>query len=164
MSNQKSTKIYGYRDFVLLGKGNPSVWVVVDERVLGEYGFAKSLRKYFTEHSVQKCIGIVENISFLPPDLSKTVVVIAGLPHNHLPRDIGEIATSRFRLILISPQYYPEDTCIDFKATNSVEVFYGEFSQSPYLSAWKGTDKVHLISGVGDFFPNWPSIIFEKEL
>ena len=155
-------EIRGSKDRVIIGKHDvPFVWLVVDERTLGTYGFAKSLRKYLAKHPTDRSIGTVLSLSSLPDSLSKAKVIVAGSPEGWNQRKMRQLASSALRLILLSPGYYPQESGISFNEKSSLEVIFGEFSQSPFLMAWEQTGKVRRIAGTGDFFPSWPEIVFE---
>lgn len=160
IAGKGGTKISGAKDRVIIGKKAPSLWLVVDERTLGNYGFAKSLRKYFAEHTTNRSIGIVQSLDFLPKGLSGATIVVAGSPEGRNKESMQRLASSASKLILLAPSYYPQETGIVFGTKNSTEVIFGEFSQSPFLMAWEETGKVSRISGAGDFFPTWPQIVF----
>ena len=162
MVGKGKTEINGSKDCVVIGKNVPLVWLVVDERTLGNYGFAKSLRKYLAEHPTDRSIGIVQSLTSLPKGegLSGATIIVAGSPEGRNQESMQRLAFSASKLILLAPNYYPQETGIAFSAKSSTEVIFGEFSQSPFLVAWEETSKVHRIAGVGDFFPTWPQIVF----
>lgn len=163
MVGKGATEISGSKDRVVIGKKVPLVWLVVDERTLGSYGFAKSLRKYLAEHPTDRSIGIVRSLVFLPESLSGTTIVVAGSPEGCNQEIMRRLAASASRLLLLSPGYYPQEAGIICDAKSSVEVVFGEFSQSPFLMAWEEAGKVRRISGAGDFFPTWPQIVFGSD-
>lgn len=155
-------EIRGSKDRVIIGKNDvPFVWLVVDERTLGAYGFAKSLREYLAEHPTDRSIGIVQSLASLPENLSEATVIVAGSPEGWNQRKMRQLASYALRLILLSPGYYPQECGISFNEKSSLEVIFGEFSQSPFLMAWEQTGKVRRIAGAGDFFPSWSENVFE---
>ena len=162
MVGKGKIEISGSKDRVIIGKKVPSLWLVVDERTLGNYGFAKSLRKYLAEYPTNRSIGIVQSFTSLPKDegLSGATIIVAGSPEGRNPVSMQRLASSASRVILIAPRYYPQEVGIDFGKKNDVEVVFGEFSQSPFLAAWEETGKVCRVVGIGDFFPSWPEIVF----
>ncbi len=153
------TAINGSKNRVVVGKNVPSIWLIGDEQTLGNYGFAKSLRKYLAEHPTDRSIGIVRSLVYLPDDLSGSTVVVAGSPEGRNRAKMQRLASSASRLILLSPGYDPQEAGIAFDAKIPVEVLFGEFSQSSFLTAWEETGKVRRIDGAGDFFPTWPQIV-----
>lgn len=162
MAGKGGTEINGSKDRVVIGKNVPLIWLTVDERTLGNYGFAKSLRKYLAEHPTDRSIGIVQSLTSLPEGkgLSGATIVVAGSPEGRNKESMQRLAFSASRLILLAPSYYPQEAGIAFGKKYPVEVIFGEFSQSPFLAAWEETGKVRRIAGTGDFFPTWPQIVF----
>lgn len=162
MVGKGKIEISGSKDRVVIGKNVPLVWLVVDERTLGNYGFAKSLRKYLAEHPTDRSIGIVQSLTSLPKDegLSGATIIVAGSPEGRNQESMQRLAFSASKLILLAPSYYPQETGIAFGTKYSAEVIFGEFSQSPFLMAWEETGRVRRIAGAGDFFPTWPQIVF----
>lgn len=163
LAGKGGTGISGSKDRVVIGKNVPLVWLVVDERTLGSYGFAKSLRKYLAEHPTDRSIGIVHSLAFLPEGLSGATIVVAGSPEGRNQERMQRLASSASRLILLSPGYYPRESGIAFDAKSSIEVIFGEFSQSVFLMAWEETGKVRRVAGAADFFPTWPQIVFGED-
>lgn len=159
------TEISGSKDLVVIGKNVPLFWLVVDERTLGNHDFAKSLRKYLAEHPTDRSIGVVQSLASLPKDegLSGTTIVVAGSPEGRNQASMQWLASSVSRLILLAPSYYPQEAGFALGEKNPVEVIFGEFSQSPFLMAWEEMGKVRRIAGTGDFFPNWPQIVFDDD-
>ena len=160
MVGKGKTEISGSKDLVVIGKNVPLVWLAVDEKTVGNYDFAKSLRKYLAEHPMDQSIGIVQSLDSLPKDLPETTIVVTGSPEGRNRANMQRLASSALRLILIAPRYYPQEVGIDFGKKNVVEAIFGEFSQSPFLAAWEETGKVRRIAGIGDFFPSLPKVIF----
>lgn len=155
-------EINGSKDRVIIGKQAPSFWLVVDGRTLGDYDFAKSLRKYLAEHPTDQSIGIVQSLDFLPKVLSGATIVVAGSPEGRSQASMQWLASSASRLILLAPRYYPQEAGIISGVKSSVAIIFGEFSQSPFLAAWEETGQARRVAGAGDFFPNWPQIIFSE--
>ena len=161
MAGLGGAEIHGSKDRVILGKKAPSVWLVVDERTLGSCGFAKSLRQYLAEHPLDLSVGIVRTLSALPDDeVSGATVVVAGSLEGRNQEKMRRLATAASKLILLAPAYYPQEMGFDLGVKDRVEICFGEFSQSAYLTAWEETGKVRRIAGTGDFLSNWVPIVF----
>ncbi|MEI6424054.1 MAG: hypothetical protein WCP55_17700, partial [Lentisphaerota bacterium] len=144
-------------------KNYPLCWLVIDERTLGSFGFAKSLRKYLAEHPNNHSIGVVESPTSIPVKISGITVIVAGSPDGWNQAEMGRLASMASRMILLSPSYYPHEIGNVSEMASSIDVYFGEFSQSSCLSAWEETGKVQRLAGVGDFFPNWPQIAFGEK-
>lgn len=151
------TPISGSANKVVLGTGEPEVWLVADEPALGGDRFAKSLRTALKEIATPRTIGVVWSISDLPSNLSNAAVVIAGgSPEN--AKDFGRILGSANRVDFISPGFYPEELGVSLTEHN-VAIFFGEFSQSSFLPSWEDTGLVQRVAAAGDFLPDWPQLV-----
>lgn len=162
LAAKEGTGITGSKNRVIIGNNTPLIWLVTDERTLGRYGYAKSLREYLAQNPTDRSVGIAQSLNFLPKDLSGVIVVIAGLPEGLNKERMLLISSSASKLLLLSPGYYPHEAGIGANAKSSIEVFFGEFSQSNFRPAWEGTVQVRRIAGVGDYIPIWPEIVFAE--
>ena len=158
----RGTQIHGSRDRVIIGEGEPSLWLVVDDRVLGGDRFAKSLRSYLSEHPSRETIGIVWSLTTLPSDISGRTLVITGTHQGLTSASVQRTIKSASSLVLISPGYYPQEAGVANGIGIPVRSFFGEFSQSPVLTTWEDTGTVRRIAGAADFFPDWPRLILGK--
>lgn len=154
------TRIHGSGDQVVIGAKTPVTWLVVEEKALGGYEFARTLRRYITDHPMDQAVGITRSLSFLPDTLTGSTVVVAGTPERRDLAKLKTIASSASRLLLIAPAYYPEEAGLSPETRRHVEVLFGEFSHSDHLIAWEKTGCVRRIAGAGDFLPDWPDIVF----
>lgn len=156
------TRIHGSMDQVVIGSKTPTTRLVVEEKALGGYEFARTLRRYIADHPMDQTVAITGSLSALPDTLKGSTVVVAGTPER---RDLGKlktIASSASTLLLIAPAYYPEEAGLSPGTPGYVEVLFGEFSQSDHLIAWEKTGRVRRIAAAGDFLPDWPEIVFGR--
>lgn len=156
------TRIHGSADRVVIGAKTPVTWLVVEEKALGGYEFARTLRRYIADNPMDRSVGITRSLACLPDTLAGATVVVAGTPERHDLAKLKTIASSSSRLLLIAPAYYPEEAGLSPETLRPVEVLFGEFSQSDHMIAWEKTGCVHRIAGAGDFLPDWPEIVFER--
>ncbi|MBE2205699.1 MAG: O-antigen ligase family protein [Chthoniobacterales bacterium] len=157
------TQVEGSAARVVLGDGKPTFWLVADEQVLGGDRFAKTLRAAWSEHEKPPTIGVVWSVRQLPTDLSGAVVIWSGATSAEATTDSKRVLGTAERTILLVPRCYPQESGLD-EDKQSVVALFGEFSQSPFLSAWEETGSVQRIAGTGDFLPNWPQLIFSENL
>lgn len=157
------TDIYKRGGQIIVGTGTPTVWVVIDERPLGQYGYARAVRNYLDEYpSTQSTVGFVESLSCLPANLRGQKVVVSGRPDGTNGASIHRVMSLAAKVVLLAPSYYPSDVGLDRHAVGDTEVIFGEFSQSRYMTTWSDVVDVRRIPGVGDYYPNWPKLIFSK--
>jgi hypothetical protein len=151
------------KERVVIGTSSPSIWLVVDEEILGKYGFAKSLRQYMSNPIFRRSsISVVNSLEDIPDALSEpTIVIISGSIGTIGIQKLSQIMVnnSGVRLILLSPQFSPSELGENIDMDGVSSVFYGEFSKSEFITTWKQTGKFHSICGIGDYIADWPSII-----
>ena len=156
------TGMKGYQIFydgrkTIVGKGKPTIWLVKDETVLGEYEYARYLRS-----SQQTSVGIVDHLADLPWDAGTAWIIIAGsLDDNEkwlLKTTINKFA----KTILISPCFFPEELGVYSIPNDKLSVWFGGLSQSNYRFIWEMNSKINTIQGSQDFIPNWPTVLNEN--
>ncbi len=157
------TAVEGSSRKVILGEGTPKFWLVVDEPVLGGARFAKTLRQALSDRETPPTVGVVWSAKDLPSDLAGAVVVVTGASLAEGRVDAGRILGNAKRTVFLSPGFYPQEAGLDPGRPFGAALF-GEFSQSPFLSAWEETGRVKRIVGAGDFLPAWPELIFTEEI
>lgn len=148
---------------VVLGQGSPILWLVADEQALGGDRFAKTLRAALAEYDKPPAVGVVWSLRDLPEDLLSAVVIVTGNTPVENYADCLRVVGAAKRTVLLSPKCYPQQAGIEAGTQSGVAIF-GEFSQSPFLSAWEETGRVQRVAGAGDFFPSWPQIILSEEI
>jgi len=154
------SRVRGGRNSVVMGSGTPKAWLVADEKDLGGESFAKTLRGYLVDHPSDFSVGVVKSLEYLPKKLSGVTVVVTGHPQGMTPEWTKNIAASASNVLLLAPAFYPHEFGFGTDTTQRTEILFGEFSQSPFLSAWEETGRVRRVYGVGDYFPDWPNALF----
>jgi len=144
---------------LVIGKGVPSTWVVVDRAVLGK-SFPRPLRENFAKNPQLSC-GIVESITDLPENLASSTLIFSGKLKSKKTEEIEGKLKSVKSLTLVNPAFFPAEFPIP-KGTQ-VRVAIGEFAQSSSTSDWSSIAKVDPLVGIGDFVPNWPSILLPNQ-
>lgn len=142
----------------IIGKGEPSIWLVKDEEILGKYEYARYLRK-----SQQTSVGIVDRLADLPWNIEKASIIIAGSLDDNESWLLKTITNKFTKAILISPRFFPKEFGTYLDQTGKLSVWFGSLSQSKYQFIWGMNYKINIINGYQDFIPNWPDILNKNE-
>lgn len=156
--SHRGQPIHGNPGQVVIGEGVPATWVVVNPAVMGD-GYGKAIRRFLQEAKSDPAVGIVEKLDDLPARKDITVVIAGQVQDAQLK----ELKT-RNALILLNPTFFPQE--IDLNTSNapkSVSVFFGEFSQSPAIQAWRDLGLVQDVQGKGDYLANWPELVLHPQ-
>ena len=154
------SRVRGGRNSVVIGSGTPKAWLVAGEKDLGGESFAKTLRGYLVDRPSDFSIGVVRSLEYLPGKLSGVTVVMTGQPQGMTPERVRNITASASNVVLLAPAFYPQEFGFDTDTAQRTKIVFGEFSQSPYHLAWEETGRVRRVTGVGDYFPDWPNALF----
>ncbi len=142
-----------------IGARSPKIWVLPDHDVMGrDYG--KDIRRSLNEHIIDaEPIGFVSSASNLPHQ--EAMIVVAG----GTGRELGYLKKriqNGGRLHLINPAFSPGE--LGVPEPEKVHVFFGEFSQSPAIFAWrKVTTSLTELPGTTDYCPSWATLIFREK-
>lgn len=147
--------IKGAPDRVSVGQGKPQVWLVVDTTVLGgRYGH--TLRRFLKSQEPQVSIGLVQSADALPPELSGSVLCLAG---QLLPSSLP----TPHSFLLINPGFSPGQLAAIVPLDGiGIEVAIGEFTQSSSVKAWEKIARPRELAQTGDYVAEWPEVIFTK--
>jgi hypothetical protein len=145
-----SRTVRGSADRVVLGGGQPTIWVLTDPKILGS-DFGRTLRENMPPYSV----GLITTPR-LPPDLQGNLLVVCGSVSSAELGTLSTLSSHFHRLILVNPAFYPKEFGI--RDGRNLTVLYGEFARSPAVEEWRTQLVAHsiMIRGAGDFVPNWP--------
>jgi hypothetical protein len=148
-------QISGSNDSVVLGRGDPDIWIIVNSKVMGQ-NYGHSIRQYLRQQgSLRSAVGVA-NSPDISKDKNRTVVFAGNIPCD----DKTKLAlSSAKRVILLNPFFSPEDAGLIKANDGRIKVIFGEFSQSPALYAWENFATVERINGIGDFMPQWPKLV-----
>jgi O-Antigen ligase len=141
-----------------IGKGVPSTWVVADRIVLGK-SFPRPLRESLAKNPQLSC-GIVERIEDLPDNVASALVFSGKLNSKNSGVIEGKLKSVK-SLILVNPAFFPAEFPIPKGA--GVRIAIGEFSQLASASDWSPVAKVESLAGIGDFVPNWPTVLLPDQ-
>jgi hypothetical protein len=130
----------------------------VDAKTLGsQYG--RTLRRYLSlQQSEKDAVAVMESVT-VNHDCSGRTVILAGSGGDFDKSKLRAILASARKVILLNPTFFPKE--INFDPSKPASAFFGEFSQSPALQAWRDLGIVHTVEGKGDFLENWPELIFQ---
>lgn len=145
-------------DALVIGKGVPSTWVVADRVVLGT-SFPRPLRAAFAKNPLFSC-GIVERIEDLP-DNDTSILILSGKLNSNKSGAIEQKLKSVKAFTLVNPAFFPAELPIPKGAY--VRIAIGEFSQTASASDWSTVAKVEPLVGIGDFVPNWPTVLLNPK-
>ncbi|MCC7518023.1 MAG: O-antigen ligase family protein [Verrucomicrobiae bacterium] len=144
---------------VLLGRGEPSVWIVADERVLGQ-NFGKALRASRATAGGGVAVGIAGSSEALGDTNGKTMVLCGAATEGKAGR-VKEAVAKAGRVILLSPSFFPSAIgWSDDQHRDRVEVIFGEFSQSAVLTAWESAASLRRVEGAGNYLSSWTNFVF----
>jgi hypothetical protein len=149
---QKSGQTVIYDD-----RGTPQTVAIYDSTTMGSL-YGKSIRS-----SEKSSIELVLSEGDLPSTKGKTLLIGGTLPKinsNSLKHAIQECR----ELVLLSPKFFPREIGINESNKSKVITYFGDFSQSACIDAWQSASKFQQLAGVGDFIPNWPTLLSEKSL
>jgi len=139
---------------ICVGAQRPQTWIVVGTSTEGQAVLYETYRNYRAQQT-HPPVGLAPSPAALPADLSGCALAVLGAS--------GDWETLRTRakmcetLLLIAPDAFPDELNLP---EIPVRVVFGEFSNRPSAAAWRGTGLVETLEGVGDFFQDWPEIVF----
>ncbi len=143
---------------VRVGGSAPKLWVLVNSSAAG-HTYPRALREYYDATKNAPAIGLAASVSGLPDLGGCKLVVLGGCSHEEWQSLRGPIQQCE-KLVLIAPNVVPAELNLASGILDKSTVVFGEFTQLFNVSAWSGIGQSQRIEGVGDFFQNWPEIIF----
>ena len=155
----QGTDVQKGNSFVIFGNQTPSVWVVVDEKILGpRYG--RTLRTHEPNLNGAS-IGIVEDLQELP-DVSGAAVILAGRFASTPDQvDMSRLASAA-AIIVVNPSVFPLELAGLEGLAEKISVKVGDFAQSPSAHAWAAQFPANKMTAVGDFVPDWPTKLLQE--
>jgi len=155
IGSAQSSLVHKSEGRIVFGRGSPNTWILVDTKIIGKT-YGRALREYAKTNPLI-CAGFAEDALQLP-DMSGKELVMTGKPLHY--KETAEVFKSAASVMLINPGFFPAE--IEKPAATNLTLLMGEFSQSPAREAWGKLFNAQLLSGVGDFLPNWPSKVFSN--
>lgn len=152
---------------VIVGEGEPKVWLVDDGFVLSGdyYGFpGREIRTYYRDHAGVEPMGIVTDLSDLPNGVDRLVVTGRScVPYLQDPRVLAK------HVILLTPPF-GGDTIYDINSNKVKEKFEKadlHILTGEHVARLTGDDRrknprVHVYPGVAAYVPGWLGIVLRK--
>ena len=151
-----SAYLFKNENSVVIGKGNPTIWIVYDTATMGNL-YGKSMRKIYQQNP--EPLGLLFGLSTARSWDGRTLVLGSALPEN-LTEPVKAAINRLKKLILLNPHFFPSEIGIENVDHPRIYTYFGTFSQSPSTSAWSSVAKSQIIEGAGDFLFDWPKLIF----
>lgn len=138
---------------VCVGAQPPKTWVVVgnDPAIIGE-----TYPRSYRDQKAHPSVGFVSSLAALPSDLTGCKLAVIGTLNDWSA--LAARAKKCEALLLIAPDAFPE--AVNLPKGIPTRVVFGEFSNRPSAIAWRGTGLTQTREGVGEFFYDWPEIVF----
>ncbi|MDR3404222.1 MAG: O-antigen ligase family protein [Chthoniobacter sp.] len=150
----------GSEGTVVIGRGEPGVWIVADSKVLGD-NYGKTLRRFIAEQKDRTfpTVAVVDTLEDIKSKTPGTIVVAGSLPEEEL-HALAVRMQKGTHILFLNPTFYPQEIgALEDAQRKNMAAIFGEFSQSPALSAWQSFATVRQVEVAGDFLPRWPELI-----
>jgi hypothetical protein len=160
-ATRSALPLRGSEKVVVIGSGNPRIWVVRNSKVMGN-NYGKTLRRYLLGNGGRPfpAVAFVSSLSEIQMAQQDTIVVAGAISQGEV-NALATAAPRAARLLFLNPGFYPQELgIVGMEQKQTTQAFFGEFSQSPTVSAWAGFATVRQIEAVGDYLPQWPELIF----
>ncbi|MDR0532542.1 MAG: O-antigen ligase family protein [Verrucomicrobiales bacterium] len=146
---------------VVIGKGNPAVWLLADGKTMGEY-YGRHLRKAIDNANGEApTVAVIQSLSAID-EINKSKLVLAG---NLTARDkdaLGGLMPKLDSVVIFNPLVYPQEIGANAENAWKVKIVAGEFFESDAGQSWRKLGNVELLNGVGEYLPNWAEIALPK--
>ena len=145
---------------VIIGKGEPKVWVVDDGYVLcGDYyGFPeKEIRDYYLANPSAEPIGIVTDLSRLPKRMDR--LVLCGKRCETIIR--GKCPDAR-HVVLLTPPFGIDKIPQSMMDSVDLHVLTGRFTACLTGDAQRESTRLHVVSGAEAYVPGWLNVVVRK--
>jgi len=158
-STSNNPRIKKTREAIVVGSGVPETWLILDNKLKSTESWAQTLREYMHSKGNRFCLAIGDQIKALAPQAPERIV-IWGRPSNIDSKGIYRFLPSSSHIVLYAPQFYPQEVAPELlERFRSAEVYFGEFSQSPFLYLWEKEVSVIRTPGMADYFSNWTELL-----
>jgi hypothetical protein len=147
---------------ICVGTRNPKLWVVANPRVTPNAissNYPRDLREYSRGTAQPPEIGFASSLAELPNLAGCKLAIIGALPKEEW-HALSDRVQSCEKLLLISPDVVPSELNLPTDILAKTNVAFGEFSNRSSVSSWRNVGRYQQVEGVGDFFQNWPEIVF----
>lgn len=154
----RTVPIRAFRSSVIIGAGNPSAWVVVEKRILGER-YGRVWRRLTQENPSTPTVGFVTSHDAVTDRAPQCLVLCGGNIHTS-SQELQSLVTRSSKLILLNPSFTPEE--IGYAGIPARgKALFGEFSQTALPFAWNDVLPTEQIGASGDYLAEWPRLIVQ---
>jgi hypothetical protein len=144
----------------------PDTWVLIpakSESPAVSMLYPRDFRAYAQEClSADKQVpqlGIANTVAGLPSLKGRSLAVIGALSKAEWEALAPHLLECE-KLFLVTPNISPKELRLPAQFQEKIDVIFGEFSSQPTAIDWQHTPGFRQIEGVGDFFQNWPELVF----
>ena len=147
---------------ICVGGSKPQIWVLVGPSAASttiSSTYPRALREFLKSTPNVPVIGIANSPASLPNMAGCRLVVFGPRP-----ADEWKELANRFgvcgQVVLLAPDITQAELKLSFAALTKTTAVFGEFTQRSSAFAWRDAGKFQQVEGVGDFFQNWPEVVF----
>ena len=143
---------------VCIGAKMPKTWIVIGASTEGNAAIPGDYPRVYREQKALPPVGFASSLAALPTNLvgCKLIVIGALKDWSALPAR----AKTCESILLLAPDAFPDK--LNLPKETSMRVVFGEYTNRPSATAWQGTGLTEALEGVGDFFQDWPLILFDN--
>lgn len=146
---------------VIVGRGEPKVWVADDGFVLnGNFnGYpGREFRKFYSRRPDAEAVGLVERVCDLPPEMER-LVLTGTCGEDYLKMDNPPKAR---HLVFLTPPFGSDRIPQELRETCDVHLLTGEFAAQRTGDDLRKADWVHVIPGAQVYVPGWLDVIVKE--
>jgi len=143
---------------IYVGDSRPNLWMLVAPATVG-HTYPRALRKYRCTAKNAPAIGLAASASGLPDLTGRNLAILGGRSSaewNALHKPMEQCK----KFVLIAPNIVPAELNLSPEVLGKSTIVFGEFTRLFSSSSWTGIGKSERIEGVGDFFQDWPQLVF----
>lgn len=145
---------------VIVGEGEPKVWLVDDGFVLsGDYpGFpGREIREYYRAHPEAEPLGIVSDFGALPGKGVERLVVTGMRCWDYCkcPRSFKQV-------VLLTPPFGYDKISKIVEKGEEVQLLTGQFAARLTGSDWCAAGGIHIVRGAETYVPDWLGMLIKR--
>lgn len=142
---------------VRAGGRTPRTWVVIGP---GNETVSDTYPRVYRERETRPPVGIAPSLAALPRDLTGCRLAVFGAVKDW--DALAVRAKGCVSLLLVAPDISPEE--VRFPAGVPARVVFGAFATRPSAAAWREAGLARTLEGAGDFFDDWPGLVFGEAM
>lgn len=147
---------------VVVGKGEPQVWVADDGFVLnGNFnGYpGREMRQHYRQHPNAESLGLVERLEDLPDEMDR-LVLTGTCCEDFLKMDNPPKAK---HLVFLTPPFGSDKIPEKLRTECDVHFLTGEFAAVLTGDDLKKESWVHVVPGAGVYVPGWLNVVVKEK-